>query len=510
MKRNLKPSHFALIVSFAALVRALAGSAIPVEPLEIGQTPQFFVDDHTVENRWAVNYQNGSPELVTRVAHQPKKEAANPLLIQPGEAKPGEIAAPGAVFFSVLREGGSGMFRLWYQASYWDEAKKVGLYAISYAESKDGLTWVLPNLGLIEWRGNKDNNVVWTGLDGKRAASPCIVEAPEKDCRGYRYLMISQDTKGINLIGSHDGIQWDRSSVTRIVSMHSDTSNCLIYDPDRAEYVLYCRSKKLFHKEIAGTDWPAGEPRRVARMVSKDLWTEWESKPQMILIPDEIDAQKGFTAFYGLTAQRYGNIYWGFLQPFKWNTEVISELAFSRDGADFGRLPVRTELIPLGPNGSWDDTMIFVANNWVEVGDEWWLYYSGSDGPHGADELRRLGIARRSSIGLARIRKEGFVSMRGPKGGGVLATRTVRWPGGDLLLNANAQKGEIRVRVLDENRVPIAGFDYDDCRSITWDSVKRAVEWNREKMESLAGRVIRLEFYLREADLYTFRARGKE
>ena len=30
-----------------------------------------------------------------------------------------------------------------------------------YAESRDGITWTRPSLGLFEFNGSKDNNIVW-------------------------------------------------------------------------------------------------------------------------------------------------------------------------------------------------------------------------------------------------------------------------------------------------------------------------------------------------------------
>ena len=78
-------------------------------------------------------------------------------------------------------------------------------------------------------------------------------------------------------------------------------------------------------------------------------------------------------------------------------------------------------------------------------------------------------IDRNGAIGLAKVRKEGFVSMRGPNGGGVLCTRKLRWPGGDLIVNANAAGGVLRVRVSDEDRKVITGFDYTDCGDFSCD-----------------------------------------
>ena len=55
-------------------------------------------------------------------------------------------------------------------------------------------------------------------------------------------------------------------------------------------------------------------------------------------------------------------------------------------------------------------------------------------------------------------------------------------------------------------KLSIAGFDYDDCVSFHGDSTSHEVTWNDKRIDDLKGRVIRLEFLLTKADLYTFRA----
>jgi hypothetical protein len=57
-------------------------------------------------------------------------------------------------------------------------------------------------------------------------------------------------------------------------------------------------------------------------------------------------------------------------------------------------------------------------------------------------------------------------------------------------------------------RKPLEGYDYDDCPKFTGDSTSHEVGFNGRSLESLKGQVIRLEFFLKDADLYTFRAAG--
>ena len=162
------------------------------------------------------------------------------------------------------------------------------------------------------------------------------------------------------------------------------------------------------------------------------------------------------------------------LAPFLWNDLYASEIAWSRDGWNFERLPARQHLIEFGPEGAWDHSMVVCTPRWVEVGDEWWIYYAGFDGAH--DDP----TGRKGAIGLATLRKEGFISQHGPKTGGVVCTRAIRWPGGALLVNADAHAGEMKVRVSDELRKPVEGFNYDDMPAFNGDSVAHEVKWRRQ------------------------------
>jgi hypothetical protein len=462
----------------------LFAQSLPPEPVEIGTTPQYLFDRYVVDNHWAVKY--GS-QTVRRVFHAPEKCGQNPLISGEGG------------YTCVLKDEESGLFRMWYQTWTASPADgKTGRYAIAYAESKDGLSWVLPKLGLYEWKGSKQNNIVWTGVDGKRGSQVFLLDLPEEARRGYRYVML-YGGGGSHLIGSHDGIHWDRRSDTLVARMHSDTQNAIVFDPRRNEYVMFCRAKHIY-RTFEGDILDTGASRRVARMASKELWTLWDAEPQNILIPDEVDEERGdFNFFYGMPTRYHAGIYWGFLWPFRMNTAIDTELAWSRDGIQFDRLPSRPQLIERGPDGAWDDGMAFGSPFWVEVGDEWWIYYAGWDGPHGSSE-------RTPGIGLAKLRKEGFLSMQGPPGGGVLCTRKILWPGGKLVVNAAAREGELRVRISDEKRKVVPGFDYAECVPFQGDSVAHEVSWREGSLDSLQGKVIRLEIFLKNAEIYTFRA----
>jgi len=476
---------------------AKADTVLPVEPMEIGHATQFFVDDYLVDNRWPLRKRE---EVFVRIAHTPAKHPANPVL--PGRGG----------YVNVVWDEEAQLYRMLYQDFWYYSLKPLKYtYAIAYAQSTDGIHWETPNLGFYKWKASQDNNICWQDPrpDSKATYSQYLLTVPKEHRRGYKYVMYYVTTTGVNLVGSNDCIHWDPASITPIGSdFHPDTHASIVWDPVQKIFVWFTRATDRYSDSDNLT---RGATRRVARLENTELWTEWPLRTQNILIPDAKDATDtpggavdGFNFFYGMPTRYHGGIYWGFVWPYRLKAGLIeTHLAISRNGRVFERLPGRPPLIGLGPEGSWDDGMIFGCPNWLEVGDRWHIYYAGSDGPHHE-------VDHKVGIGLATIRKEGFVSLRGPEHGGVVCTRKLLWPGGNLHVNCNTtlpdgKQGELKVRVVDSSRKPLPGFDYEDSIPFRSDSTSHRVRWKERHIDDLQGRVVRLEFFLRMADLYTFR-----
>jgi hypothetical protein len=229
------------------------------------------------------------------------------------------------------------------------------------------------------------------------------------------------------------------------------------------------------------------------------LWSTWPVNAENILIPDEADIARGYGRYYGMPVAYYAGMYWGFLWLYGASEDIYTEITFSRDGRRFHRLAARSPLLDRGPEGAWDHGMIFVSR-WVEVGDEWRLYYSGADADHRS-------WSATTGIGLALMRKEGFASLRSPAGGGVVVTRLLQWPGGGLHVNADARSGELRIGVTGYDRTPFPGLAASDCLPLSGDGVRQQATWRGSDIRALAGQRVRLEFHMAGGvDLYGFRA----
>ena len=108
------------------------------------------------------------------------------------------------------------------------------------AESLDGINWKRPSLGLYEFNGSKDNNIVWTGSGGHNFS-------PFKDTNpaalpGERYKAVGSGRVGGEpvLLGyvSQDGIQWRQLREEPLLTDGKfDSLNVAFWDSVRNHYV---------------------------------------------------------------------------------------------------------------------------------------------------------------------------------------------------------------------------------------------------------------------------------
>ena len=162
--------------------------------------------------------------------------------------------------------------------------------------------------------------------------------------------------------------------------------------------------------------------------------------------------------------------------------------------------------------------MIFYHSWPLAVGDEWWVYYVGFNEGHAArsvyDEAMRqqyhadvkAGRRHFQKVGLAKVRRDGYISRDAGPEGGTLTTRLLQPSGSQLELNATvAEGGAITVEVQDEHGAALPGFAAADCTPVRGDSLRHAVQWgDRRGDDGWRERPVRLRFHLRDAALYGF------
>ena len=109
------------------------------------------------------------------------------------------------------------------------------------------------------------------------------------------------------------------------------------------------------------------------------------------------------------------------------------------------------------------------------------------------------------------LRLDGFASLHAPYSGGEMVTRPLIFDGSELELNmATGAAGFVRVELLTAEGGPLPGCALGDCPEVIGDRIERIVRWRQgSDLRALAGRPVRLRFVMKDADVYSFRFRGR-
>ena len=136
-----------------------------------------------------------------------------------------------------------GSSRLFYRADSHEKGASVCL-----ATSRDGLHWERPRIGLYEFGGNTENNIVFRDTDNNaayRGVGETIVFFDPHGSAEQRFKMIASkgwpdpQTAGLFCHTSPDGVHW--TAGPRVLDICPDTANQAAWDRQRGKYVAYIR-----------------------------------------------------------------------------------------------------------------------------------------------------------------------------------------------------------------------------------------------------------------------------
>jgi len=360
-----------------------------------------------------------------------------------------------------------GKFR--YMGDHTGRRREMG---ICYAVSRDGIRWEKPSLGLVEFRGNKENNIVWRGPHGAGVFKDFYDPDPKR-----RYKMFFKGQK-ISVAFSGDGLHWGKAIECPEANVRGDTHNNAFYAPTLSEYVGITRT------------WARPRGRQVARASSKDF-LKW-SKAKVVL-----EGLEDHLKTYAMPVFYYGGAYIGL--PAICNSKADrthTELAWSPDTVTWHRIDAGSPLIANSPRkGGYDWGCVYAAAYPVFLRDQIRLYYGGSDDKH-------FGW-RKGAFCLATLRPDGFAGYEqiSKDASALVTTSQLLATGRPLALSADVQEdGFVRTRILDDNGEEIAS-----SQPVSQTVTDTRVEWRSEfTTKTLKGKIIRIEFKLRNAKLYSF------
>ena len=186
----------AAFTAVIALVQS-AAHADPALPIDLGDRRELFIDDHLV----------GEMKNVQLLVHQPVPQEIAVHCDKPWEGN-------GCGYYTVLHDERESVYRMYYHA--WQIPTGIepgGPLTIGYFQSADGIAWERPNLGLVEFEGSRENNIILDKMgDGKGCHdfSPFIDENPAAAPEArYKATGAGAATDhGVWAYQSPDGIHW--------------------------------------------------------------------------------------------------------------------------------------------------------------------------------------------------------------------------------------------------------------------------------------------------------------
>lgn len=418
-------------------------------------------------------------------------------------------------FFLTVRDEG-GKLRMWYICR--DKANKAN---VAYAESRDGIAWTKPNLGIVDYHGSKANNLVGLHrLEGVVFADPRMPAAER-----YQYLTTAKppgnpdEPTGFYRYHSPDGLHWS-CDAKPLIRAGSDTQNVTFWDEKIGRYVVYLRGwdrdprrRKVMRLELASLKEP------FATVPAKSgVGDYFKDEIPTVLQCDERDPAR--TDIYNLAAQPYPiDPYWYVAFPaflrrsaatdapgYRGSHRGAVEVQFvgSRDGIAWQRYD-RAPYAPPGIAAPDKKNMTFMGTGLVVRGGEIWQYGTEFESEHGDMAARKVKTDGVIVRWVQRV--DGFVSANTGDEEGTLRTAPVKVTGGKLLLNLDTGAlGELRVALLDAAGAPIPGFGAADCVPLQINSLGAGVAWAATSdLSVLRGRDVRIEFRSRRTKLFSFR-----
>lgn len=434
-------------------------------------------------------------------------------------------------FFHVIKD--DDIYRMYYLAWSlgWKDMPKEGLH-VCYAESKDGINWIRPNLRLYEYHGSKDNNILFGPdniIDGFFVMKDNNPDCPEH----MRYKAVTQKLHEDGMpyltgFASADGVHFEPIGLVSD-GYHYDSLNVLIWNEHAKKYFLFFRGRhpkpedtlSTFHEVIARDVLVAesknfihwSEAKRLDFQGAEDypLYTNAVSeyfydKRYFVGFPTRYVERKGWTANFERLCGKENR-----LERMEYSEKhdsehskryglAITDCVFmtSRDGYTWKRFD--EACYTPGPE---KETNWIYGDCYPAIG----LYETPSrfeDEPAEITQLMKIYHWDMRPVELVRYvwRRDGFASYKAGYKQKRILTKPFTFDGETLSMNFRTSvRGNVYVRILDELSNPIDG--YLSCE-LFGDSLDRVIDFDKP-LQELHGRTIRLEFVMSDAEIFALR-----
>ncbi len=460
------------------------------------QTSLFAFDDHSIP----------FVRNLSLTMNRPERHPANPVLPIGDSGTPDEF---GTQFYgSVVRD--RGLFKMWYIAvdPGLATADPPHVWNAAYAESEDGIHWIKPDLGLVEYKGSRQNNLVAIEPSMVNMINVKVIVEPDDPEPSRRYKMTAHtwwthDGKSkvrgtMCPLFSADGLTWQvATGAVPISGMLRPEDRVLPPHHFEASGGLY-KWDGMYYAAGQG-DAPQGHApyayfgREIVMHRSLDF-INWSDTTSIGFLrqgqrTNPIDYGKGEEAHEGVSVWSRDNVLLGLYGMWHggegWLDRTMDlGLLISNDGINFREPMPEWAFLERGPDGAWDQGGLLQGQGFEQVGDETWIYYGAWDPRCSPDDYQPRG-----GVGIATLPRDrfGYLSVRETSSDVepcelpaclVTAPFDLTAPNA-LRLNVEGvgEASPLRVELLTEGERAIACFCGDNAGKVTESGFSSPVAW---------------------------------
>lgn len=493
MRFTLLPTWRDHLQTFVLCIVFLSTSSATSEPFDLGSRRELFVD------RFLIDSLRGAELRL----HEPRDEGVVLRFDAPWEGIH-------SGYSTLIKDGGK--IRVYYRGMPTTGMKDGTAGEVTcVAESQDGLTWTKPKLGLFEVHGTKDNNVVLAN-DPPFSHNFTPLLDPRPDCpSNERYKALAGISKtGLFAFVSPDGLRWRKLRDQTVIPEKAPFKFSWMFDSQNLAFWSEAEQKFVCYFRV----WE--KVRRIGRAESRDF-VNWSEPVLMTYVTD--GRESPLEELYTNQTEPYfraPHLYLAVCARFVPGRQAITDeeaaalnvakgyqkdvsdavLMSTRGGSVYDRTFLSSLVRPgIGPR-NWVSRNNYPALGMIQTSPTELSLYVNQDYAQPTANLRRYSL-----------RLDGFASVHAPYEGGELRTKPFKFAGDRLELNLSTSAvGGVRVEIQDEAGQPIKGFAAADCVEVFGNEIARIVRWkNGADVSSLAGKIIRLRFVMKDCDLYSLR-----
>jgi hypothetical protein len=422
----------------------------------------------------------------------------NPIIIADKPWEKGELG----VYLSAFHDGTK--FRMYYEA--FDENRQ---YLLLYAESSDGLSWKKPNLDLVEWGGNTQNNIILVPEMcpySVNIAGNCVFMDTNPKCPPEQLFKTSYKCGNpgkygeVHLATSPDGFHWDFYEKS-IANTEADTQSVIFFDNSLGKYRGYFRSWNAHKRSVR-----YGETDDI--FYWENLQYLWDCSPN---IPLGID-------YYTSGVHRWPGaegVLVGLPTMFDRNTKKCNTYLFLQSHPSAQFIQIGNSPYIDNPKSGIGKGMIFSGNGIYQPDHpdylgKWCFPIFQSNYSHVFP--KDYDEPAKSAIYQASVPEDGFIALDAPCEFDFW-TCLLEFKGDSLHINGESlsENGELKVEVQEFQTGDILpGLSLDECKPLNGRFINKQVQWGGDvELEDYNDCYVQLHFMGRAVRLYSFQFREK-